>query len=71
MYFSGEILEELKFWKGNVRSFNGQPIRRLPGVAVVWTKKVYSDAVVVMMGGAMFANGKVVRNTVFQSNLSE
>ena len=39
-----EVLEELHYWKANLRRLNGQKIRKRAGVQVVRPKMLYSDA---------------------------
>ena len=54
---SVEVLEELRYWRVNLRRLNW--IRKKAGVQVVWFKRLYSDA-----GGCMRVDKKVCEDTV-------
>ena len=44
LVLSVEVLEELPYWRANLRRLNGQKIRKRAGVQVVRPKLLYSDA---------------------------
>ena len=57
LVLSVEVLEELRYWRVNLRRLNW--IRKKAGVQVVWFKRLYSDA-----GGCMRVDKKVCEDTV-------
>ena len=67
-----EVLKELNFWKQNLRSLNGFPIRTGAGVQVVRQRpsKYYSDAGGHMMGGGQIENKVVYNETVFKYSMT-
>ena len=67
---SEEVLEELRFWRDNLDSYNGQMIRTAAGVTTVDLFGC-SDSGGHMLGGTLYIKGKEISKKRFQVNFSE
>ena len=65
------VLEELRFWRDNLSSVNGQVMRKQDKVVTLETKEMFSDASEFMLGGAQFVSELEVPGTRYQACLSE